>query len=173
MANAQLVIRYSGLEIPLELSSNDLAMLVDRLPDEASLIEAYGCLAVHKDSAVRTAVAGKKQLPDAAVHALATDSALCVVRELLTSSDSSRRLHGNEVLVLCRRDPDLATVVAGRYEDFALADSNVIDFLESHPDALVREALAGNPFVPKATLQRIASQDPNAHIRRSAAQILE
>lgn len=173
MDNAELVIRYSGLEFPVELSSDDLAMLVSRLPDEVTLSEAYGRLATHTDSTIRKAVAGKKHLPDTAVHALATDAAIGVVKELLTSPDASRRLFGNEVLLLCRRDPDLAAIAAGRYEDFTLTDSNVIDFLESHSDAMVREALAGNPFVPKGTLQRMASKDSICHVRRTAALMLE
>lgn len=76
------------------------------------------------------------------------------------------------MLSLCQRDPDLAVLVAARFEDFALGDNDVINFLEAHPDSQVREALAGNPFVPKAVLQRLALRDPDASVRQTAAEIL-
>lgn len=173
MVSAQLMIHDEGREILLELSSNSLARLIEMLPDETNLGEAYGRLAGHTDCSVRTAVAGKKYLPAAAIHILATDPALCVARELVTTSEISRQLESREVLTLCQRDPDLAASIASRFEDFALSDSDVINFLESHPDSQVREALAGNPFVPKAVLQRMALRDPDASVRRTAADVLQ
>lgn len=173
MVSAQLMIRDEGREIPLELSSNGLARLIELLPDEADLSDAFGRLAGHADCTVRAAVAGKKHLPAAAVRILAHDPALCVARELLTSPEICRQLSSDETLAICQRDPDLATSVAGRYEDFALNDSDVINLLEAHPDSQVREALAGNPFVPKAVLQRMAVRDPDAGVRQIAAEILQ
>jgi hypothetical protein len=172
MVSAQLMVHDAGREILLDISSNGLAMLIELLPDEADLGEAYGRLAGHADCSVRTSVASKKYLPAAAIHILATDPALCVAKELVTTPEICRQLDSHEVLTLCQRDPDLAVLVAARFEDFALGDSDVINFLEAHPDSQVREALAGNPFVPKAVLQRLALRDPDASVRQTAAEIL-
>ena len=170
--SAQLTLDDGEQRVSISLDSKMMAGLAEALGDQADSAPTFDLLSRHADCLVREAIADKSNLPLAAVHRLAGDPALSVARALLTSNESCARLTGDEVLALCRRDPELAGLVACRYEGFVLDDDVVIDFLERHPDTQVRENLACNPFAPKQVLRRIAQGDPDLRVRESARQVM-
>lgn len=168
----QLTLNDGEQSVSVSLNSTEVVALAGALFDHEDNAQAFDLLSRHGDCPVREAIADKSNLPEAAVHRLAVDSAISVARTLLTSQEARARLTSSEVLALCGRDPDLAGMVACSYEDFVLEDDAVINFLESHPDTQVRENLAGNPFVPKPVLRRIAEGDADRQVRESARQVM-
>ncbi|MBN8475708.1 hypothetical protein [Sulfuritalea sp.] len=169
---AQLTLDDGEQSVSILLDSKVVVALAEALSDHQDNAQTFDLLSRHGDCLVREAIADKSNLPVAAVHRLAADSAMSVARALLTINEACARLSNDEVLALCRRDPELAGMVACRYEDFVLDDDAVIDFLEKHPDTKVRESLADNPFVPKPVLRRIAQGDPDPRVRESARQVM-
>lgn len=169
---AQLTFEVGEQSVSISLGSSEVAVLAGALFDHEGNAQVFDLLSRHSDCPVREAIASKSNLPISAVSRLAGDSAMSVARALLGSKEACARLTNDEVFALCRRDPDLAGMVACSYEDFVLDDNTVINFLESHPDTQVRENLAGNPFVPKRVLRRIAQSDPDGRLRESARQVM-
>lgn len=169
---AQLTFNDGEQSVSISLESTEVVALAGALFDHEDNAQVFDLLSRHGDHLVREAIAGKSSLPVDAVHRLAVDSAISVAKALLTSQEARARLTSAEILALCRRDPDLAGMVACSYEDFVLEDDAVINFLESHSDTQVRENLAGNPFVPKPVLRRIAHGDADRQVRESARQVM-
>lgn len=169
---AQLTLDDGERSISVSLCSDALATLAKVLLDHKDLAEAFDYLSCHADYGVRMAIARKQYLPAAAVRRLASDPAVAVANDLLRSGEACKVLTNDEVLTLCKRDPSLAESIAGRYEDFALDDEAVAAFLESHADARVRARLAGNPFVPKSVLRRLAQDDMDDRVRETARQTI-
>ncbi|MDP1612796.1 MAG: hypothetical protein Q8M11_17215 [Sulfuritalea sp.] len=169
---AQLTLADGERSISVPLCSDTLATLAEVLLDHEDLAEAFDYLSRHADYTVRMAIARKQFLSVAAVRRLAGDPAIAVANDLLRSSEACKLLTNEEVLSLCKRDPSLAESVAGRYEDFALEDGAVTAFLESHADTGVRACLASNPFVPKPVLRRLAQNDMDDRVRKTAGQTI-
>ncbi len=167
---AQLTLDDGGHTVSLAVSAKALAVLAAALPDHDNMAMAFDLLSRHTDGAVRAAVAAKQRLPASAIRRLADDSAQAILKILLKSSEACCRLSTDEVLGLCRRDPALADMVAARYESFMLGDDAVLAFLEGHADSRVRESLAGNPFVSKHVLHRLAENDADEQVRELARQ---
>ncbi len=170
--NATIALDDGTQNVSDSVSSSQLAAWAASLSDTENHSGIFDILSRHDDSAVREAIAGMSRLPDAVIRRLAVDPALAVAKDLLRAQEIRARLTAEEVLAICRRDPELAASVAGTYEDYVLDDDAVIDFLENHPDCQVRANLADNPFVPKAVLRRMAASDPDAEIRESARVVI-
>ncbi|MCF8150005.1 MAG: hypothetical protein K9K30_01400 [Burkholderiaceae bacterium] len=170
---AQLTLGDGERSMTLSLCSVALAKLAETLIDHEDTAEALDWLSRHADSAVRKAIARKKCLPATAVRRLVADPAVEVTLELLRSIRARRALTGGEVISLCLRDPAVAESIACRYDNFELDGDAVANFLERHADSRVRIALAGNAFVPKPILRRLAQSDPDAGVRNDARQMLE
>jgi hypothetical protein len=170
---AQLTLNDGERSIELSLHSGALTKIAEALIDHEDTAETLDWLSRHTDSSVRKAIARKKCLPALAVRRLGADPAMEVTLELIRSLHARRVLTSGEVLSLCQRDPAVAETIAGRYEDLALDDDAVVTFLERHADSRVRLALAGNAFVPKPVLRRLAQSDPDAGVRNDARLMLE
>lgn len=170
---AQLTLGDGERSMTLSLCSIALAKLAETLIDHEDTADAFDWLSRHGDSSVRKAIARKKFLPATAVRRLVADPAVEVVLELLRSDEACRVLTNDEVLSLCKRDPSLAESIAHSYECFALDDDTLATLLECHADARVRLALAGNPFVPKPLVRRLAQNDLDLRVRNIARQMLE
>lgn len=169
---ATLTLDDGAQNIPVSVSTSQLSAWAATLSDTENHSDVFDILSKHGDSSVREAIAGMSRLSDAAIRHFAIDPALSVAKRLLRAQEIRARLTAEEVLAICRRDPELAAAVAGTYEDYVLDDEAVINFLENHPDCQVRADLAGNPFVPKAVLRRMAAGDPDDEIRESARVIM-
>ncbi len=170
---AQLTLGDGERSMTISLCSIALAKLAETLIDDEDTTEAFDWLSRHTDSAVRKAIASKKCLSVPTIKRLVADPAVGVILVLLRSRVACRMLTDDEVFSLCRRDPAVAAMIAGRYEDFALDDDAVVTSLEHHPDQRVRLALASNPFVPTPIVRRLAQNDSDAGIRNIARQMLE
>ncbi len=170
---ATLTLDDGERSIELSLHSGALARLAESLIDDEDTAEAFDWLSRHTDSAVRKAIAAKKCLSTPTVRRLVADPAVGVTLLLLRSRVACRMLTDEEVSSLCRRDPAVAAMIAGRYEDFALDDDAVVTSLEHHPDQRVRLALASNPFVPTPIVRRLAQSDSDSGVRNIARQMLE
>ena len=169
---AQLTLSIGEQTHTVVISSEGLAVLAAKLPDTAAMAGVFDMLSQYPDYKVRTAIAGMEYLPPAAIRRLAVDSALSVVKVLLKSPDARRQLSTQEVLDICKRDPELAGEIAGYFHDFDLEDDAVIALLEGNADAYVRKELAGNPFVPNQVLRRIGANDPDEMVRLLAKDVL-
>lgn len=170
---ANLVLDNGSSTITKTLSGHAMAALTCALPDNPQWSEVFDILSGHDNYSVREAVARYEFLSDHAVHRLSADPAIKVVMKLVANSSASKRLTQPEVLAICRRDPELAALVAARFEDFLTIDSEVLNLLANHVESLVRLKLACNPFVPKSVLIALVKHDRDEDVRESARECLE
>jgi len=172
MIKAQLIVDDGERCESIELTYNALGAVAAELPDRLAFAQVYDHLSRHTGGAVRRAISRHEFLPVSAIKRLASDPSIGVLEEMLMSSRNRKELSENEVLAICRRDPCLARIVASRIEDFVLDGEKVTAYLETHPDAEIREAMVRNAFAPKQVLRRLAQSDPDAQVRAIAGEIV-
>ncbi len=170
---AQLTLTLGEKVETINIGSEALANAISGLPDEVLSEEILALLASHQSAEVRSRIAGKDNLPEDAIRMLAKDSSRNVVYALLNSSSARSMLSAQELLAICKKDPELAGSVAGNLEDFSGVDTDaVLELLEHHPDPDVRLRLISSYNIQKRTLQRIANNDPDEEVKARARNTL-
>lgn len=171
---SQLTLTQGEKTITVNLGPDALSNLMYHIPDEESMGDLYTLLAEHQSTEVRSNIAGKDHLTDLAVRILAKDTSRSVLNSLISSAAARSSLTSDELLAICKMDPELAASVASYIEHFgALGTDDVLDFLEHHPDPDVRLQLINNQYgVQKRVLQRMAKNDPDLDLRAKARVVL-
>ena len=152
-----------------QLSGEALASLVYALPNTKDMSDFYLALAKHPDSRVRENLAAKEHLPEEAVYLLAKDSSIDVVLAVVRNYCVREFLSIDDLMAVCRADPKLASEIAQNVETYANADSQIMEYLESHPDSAVRQSLANNRAVFTSLRRRMAKNDPDSGVRNAAS----
>ena len=163
------VLNNGETSFGISLQDDDLIAVLAVLPDTFDWAGAFEMLASHGNFEVRKAVAVKTSLTLRAIKQLLNDPAITVVKQLLTRhfDEIFIQLKTVEMLKVCRRDPELAQSFAEHYGMNGLHDKTLLELLESHPDTLVRQNLAANPYVPDEVLRRMAVSDENDSVRNA------
>jgi hypothetical protein len=166
---AQLTLNQDEKSVTIPLGAEAISQLINQLPDTETMGEVFTILAQHPSAELRSSLARKDHLPDEAVRILAKDSSRNVLNSLLSSAAARNTLTSEELLAMCRLDPEIAGNVACNIESFSsLENDEVLNFIEKHPDPDVRIQLIGNYSVSKRILQRIAKNDPDPELQAKA-----
>lgn len=174
MFQAKLTLTNGDNSQTLTLSTDALADLIFRLPDQEETQAILGLLALHPSAQVRANVARMDNLPVDAIRLLAKDTSHIVLNSLMGSSAARDNLTSEELLSICRTDPELAGNIANNIEAYnGLEDDQVLEYVEHHPDPSVRQQLIENYSTPKRVLQRMAKQDPDETLREKAKSALK
>ena len=165
----KFVLNNGDTAFGISLPDDDLVSVLAVLPDTFDWAGVFEMLASHGNSEVRKAVAAKASLTLRSIKQLVDDSAIAVVKQLLTRHFDSiyPQLPTAEMLLICKRDPELALSFAEHFGMNGLHDETLRELLENHPDLLVRRSLAANPYVPDEVLRRMAVNDENDSVRNA------
>lgn len=150
-----------------------LSVVWDLDPDIADHRVALAKLASHYDYDVRTAIAGKDDLPQDIYHQLASDTCTDVVSQLL-GNRSFQRCAGFDLCTrIAARDPRLAFELAGVLDDLDVEIQKSVGlWLIDTGDVKAKLCLAGSSGIPVALLQVLA-QDANEDIAALAQVTLD
>jgi len=167
--STKFVLNDGETACSISLSDNYLVAVLAVLPDSFDWAGAFEMLSSHGNFEVRNAVAAKASLTLRAMKQLVDDPAITVVKQLLTHHFDAifTQLKTVEMLNVCRRDPELALLFAEHYGMNGFHDEILLELLENHPDSLVRQNLAANPYVPEEVLRRMAVSDENDSVRNA------
>ncbi len=167
--STKFVLNDGETAFGISLSDNDLVAVLAVLPDTFYWAGVFEMLASHGNSEVRKAVAAKASLTLRSIKQLVDDPAIKVVKQLLIRHFDAvfTQLKPVKMLKVCRRDPELALSFAEYYGMNGLHDETLLELLENHSDALVRQNLAANPFVSDEVLRRMAVSDKNDSVRNA------
>lgn len=155
------------------VSYDALSSFASNALDCESNEEFFAALSQHPSSSVREQVAYKDKLNEDTVMALAGDSSISVLRNLVRSSGFRRYATEDLVLELIDRDVEIACTIAQNFESFENVDrQKVIDQLISSNDPAVVAAVAGNYSSPKKTLKELLKH-PDPYVAEEAKRVMD
>lgn len=156
--------------VTVKLDSTALADVIRNLPDTEAYKKLYEALIAHPSSRVRANIADKEQLGDEAIHLLAKDGSVEVIRNLARNRTVREVLSLELTLLMIERDVEVADTIASYVEDWSNT-MEIAKILKNHSDPQVRLSLANNRGTPK-TILRQQLKDPEESIAIAAKENL-
>ena len=164
------VTLHSKSQQPINLSYQALSALIQALPDNPNYQAFYSEQANHPSSEVRSAIAAKEHLTEAAIHQLAKDSSSAVLDQLVYNPSAQAQLNPVDLEGIFARSVEAAKIVTytlDRWND----QKSIVELLLQHPDPMIRYALAQDSNLAKPLLAKLL-KDPDSAVVDAANRTL-